>query len=450
MTLPQSNRYKLYQPIVLTTEFDVTFPIFSTGDVSVFIDGVKTVLLSITATFANGRSTDAKVVLNSAVTDVDVEIYGTRSPRRENQYLGNSPKLSENLQNDADALTAVQQEQARDAAGMMRVSPNVAAISPLEVDAANRAGRALSFSNDGLGFIAGPTVADILAAEGNAADATAAAAAAAASAAAVQVTQVKSVSISRAIVVEDRKALLNCSNIPTLTLPLAATLGNGFWFDVTDSLGVTTIATTGPEQINFKSTFKTLPGQLVRVFCDGVRFTAFVLSKGSSEEINITSNTAFFALDVPISNRGFRYNFHGYKPEIDGAYLLLQVGTEGASGAFFEAVQGYFVNDFGAAPGAAAAGVNINGFSLTTSQLNSGNHEFRGSGDGLVQGLRVLNGSPTFKGHRAGVPPPGTENHSLFGAGRLTDTSILGCNAIRIKANAGNISQLHMRIDWEI
>ncbi len=178
MTLAQSTRYVLYQPVVLTDEYIITFPIFSTDDVTVFIDGVETALYSITATFVGGRATNAVLTLNTAVTNVDVEIYGTRAPRRENQYLGNSPSLADNLQNDVDAVTAVQQEQSRDFDTSLRVSPRSPVASPLAVDAATRAGRAIAFSGDGLGLVAGPTALEIANAQGYAVEAQAAAAAA--------------------------------------------------------------------------------------------------------------------------------------------------------------------------------------------------------------------------------------------------------------------------------
>jgi hypothetical protein len=156
MTLAQSTRYRLYQPVVLTTDFAVPFPIFSQSDVSVFIDGVETNLFSVTATFSNGRSENAVVNLNTAVTDVDVEVFGARSPRRENDYLGNSPRLSDNLQNDVDAVTAVQQEQSRDYQSTMRVSSRSPITTPLSGDAASRAKKVLAFSEDGSGLTTGP------------------------------------------------------------------------------------------------------------------------------------------------------------------------------------------------------------------------------------------------------------------------------------------------------
>ncbi|WP_170759997.1 hypothetical protein [Ruegeria lacuscaerulensis] len=156
MTLAQSTRYKLHQPVVLTSDFIVTFPLFSINDVIVYVDGTETGLFSVTATFSNGRADNAVVTLNDAVTDVDVELFGARAPRRENQYLGNSPRLADNLQNDVDAVTAVQQEQSRDFQSSLRVSPQSPITRPLSGDAAARANKTIAFSVDGLGLEAGP------------------------------------------------------------------------------------------------------------------------------------------------------------------------------------------------------------------------------------------------------------------------------------------------------
>lgn len=114
MTISASNRYHRYSPVVLTAAFDVPFPIFSASDLRVVVDGVDTGAYSVTATFVDGRSVNAVVTLAVAATGVDVEIFGNRVPRRENQYLDSSPNLAKNLQYDADVLTAEQQEIARD------------------------------------------------------------------------------------------------------------------------------------------------------------------------------------------------------------------------------------------------------------------------------------------------------------------------------------------------
>jgi hypothetical protein len=166
MTLPASTRYKLYQPVVLTADFAVTFPIFSTDDLKIVVDGSETELYSVTASFVDGRSDDAMITLNSEVSDVDVEIYGARIPQRENDYLPGSPDLGSNLQRDADQLTAVQQEQARDFKGALYISPQHPEATPLSADLASRSGRVLSFSADGKGLEVGPASTEISSAQG--------------------------------------------------------------------------------------------------------------------------------------------------------------------------------------------------------------------------------------------------------------------------------------------
>lgn len=121
MTLAASPRYHKHSPVVLTDTFAVPFPIFATADLRVFVDGVENVSFSVTATFAEGRSSNAVVTLTASVVDVDVEIYGSREPRRDSQYLSSSPNLAQNLQFDADVLTAGQQELSRDLARTLKV-----------------------------------------------------------------------------------------------------------------------------------------------------------------------------------------------------------------------------------------------------------------------------------------------------------------------------------------
>jgi hypothetical protein len=115
MVLAVSTRYFKYEPVVPTTEFEIPFPIYGDEDLEVYVDGeLITSGYSVSGKFNNGVSTDASIVLTSSVTDVDVEIFGARTPRREENYLGNSPNLATNLQEDLDRITAVQQEHARE------------------------------------------------------------------------------------------------------------------------------------------------------------------------------------------------------------------------------------------------------------------------------------------------------------------------------------------------
>lgn len=156
MSIAPSNRYKLYQPVSLTSVFIVTFPMYDTDDLRVSVDGADVLDFVVNATFVDGVSNDATITLASEVAGVDVEIYGNRSPRRDNNYRANSPNLALNLQRDMDALTAVQQEQLRDFAAAFTLNGEVEAVRSLNKTALQRAYRALVFSQDGLGLEVGP------------------------------------------------------------------------------------------------------------------------------------------------------------------------------------------------------------------------------------------------------------------------------------------------------
>lgn len=184
MPLEQSNRYKLHQPVVETDEFIVGFPLFGVEDLTVYVDGVLNELFSVVATFTNGRSDDAVIQLVTAVSGVDVEIYGTRTPRRDDDYIDNSPALAQRLQEDADRLTAVQQEQARDYQSAIRVAPNAPVVAPLSGGNDDRADRVIAFNETGFGLTLGPKIGEIENAQGYAEDAGTSASEAAESAAA--------------------------------------------------------------------------------------------------------------------------------------------------------------------------------------------------------------------------------------------------------------------------
>ncbi len=166
MPLEESNRYKLHQPVVETDEFIVGFPLFGVDDLTVYVDGVLNELYSVVATFTNGRSDDAVIQLVTAVSGVDVEIYGTRAPRRDDDYIDNSPALAQRLQEDADRLTAVQQEQARDYGSTIRVSANSPVVTPLSGSAADRADRVIAFDETGFALTLGPKSDEVASAQG--------------------------------------------------------------------------------------------------------------------------------------------------------------------------------------------------------------------------------------------------------------------------------------------
>lgn len=144
MTIAFSTRYIKYSPTVSTDTYDVPFPIFATEDLQVFVDGVEVFTFSVTATFSDGRSEDARIVLASSVVDVDVEIYGAKAPARANSYLLTSANLASLLQFDVDVLTAIVQEQARDVAAALLAAADAKAT--VDGVASNAAAAAASAS----------------------------------------------------------------------------------------------------------------------------------------------------------------------------------------------------------------------------------------------------------------------------------------------------------------
>ena len=148
MTLASSTRYKSYSPVVSTDTFSVTFPIFDNDDLLVYIDGVLTTDYSVTATYSGGRSSDAEVVLNTAISSGLIEIYGDTPAQRDEDVGASSPNLARSLQNDMDRQTAVQQEQKRDAGASIRVPGGEASLALLPA-APLRANRWLYFDSNG-------------------------------------------------------------------------------------------------------------------------------------------------------------------------------------------------------------------------------------------------------------------------------------------------------------
>ncbi len=173
MTLPFNDRYVTYDPLVPTTTFDVDFPIFSTADLEVLIDGVATLDFTVTASFVQGKSVDAQVILTEAVTGVTLEIFGNRDPRRDEDVSAGGADFIDKTEADLEAIVATTQEVLRDArrALLLPVGETGAIATGIPV------GRTLIKTESGFG--AGPDATDIL-------NATPAAAAAAASALAAE------------------------------------------------------------------------------------------------------------------------------------------------------------------------------------------------------------------------------------------------------------------------
>lgn len=148
MVLAISTRFRLYEPVVPTSEFIVTFPLFSTDDITVTVGGAETEQYSLTANFIAGRADNAVVTLNTAVTG-RVELIGAREPRRENSYLASAPDFATNLQRDIEATTAVQQEQQRDFNRSLKAPVEAGQDLEIREIASVRANRVLSFDDEG-------------------------------------------------------------------------------------------------------------------------------------------------------------------------------------------------------------------------------------------------------------------------------------------------------------
>lgn len=124
MTLAPSDRYVRYDPTSPQVEFDVDFPLFDNEDISVYVDGVEITDYSVAGTFSDGAYEDAVVTLVNAVSEVSVEIYGSRTPEFESSYKPNGPSMASAFSLDMQKIVAVQQEQARDARRYLASVPN--------------------------------------------------------------------------------------------------------------------------------------------------------------------------------------------------------------------------------------------------------------------------------------------------------------------------------------
>ncbi|NRP19905.1 hypothetical protein LPJGGPFB_03163 [Ensifer adhaerens] len=84
------DRISNYSPVVPTTEFPAAFPIFDNADLSVYVDDQPREDFTVSATYIQGTSTDAKAVFSTGVTG-KVQVIGTRAPRRSSLFKPGAP-----------------------------------------------------------------------------------------------------------------------------------------------------------------------------------------------------------------------------------------------------------------------------------------------------------------------------------------------------------------------
>jgi hypothetical protein len=111
-TTAPDERFTTYSPSVATTDFPTLFPIFANNDLSVYVDGAERSDFTVTATYVDGVSNDAKVIMDSGVTG-SVVVVGNRDPRRQNRFgAGAMPVRDVNLA--FDTIEGEMQEARRD------------------------------------------------------------------------------------------------------------------------------------------------------------------------------------------------------------------------------------------------------------------------------------------------------------------------------------------------
>lgn len=114
------DRITVYNPVALTTEFPAMFPVFDNSDLSALVDGLPRTDFTVTASYADGISTDAKIVFLSGVSG-EVIVYGSRAPRRSNRFINGAPFIIRDLNIAFDTIESEMQELARDDRRSVRV-----------------------------------------------------------------------------------------------------------------------------------------------------------------------------------------------------------------------------------------------------------------------------------------------------------------------------------------
>lgn len=181
MTITAADgRFTEYNPLVLTTDFGADFPVFDVDDLTVYVDGVQRFDFTVTATFTDGISNDAKVIFLSGVIG-SVYVVGARAPHRTNRFTNGAPVPTRDLNLAFDTVESELQEAGRNIGRAIKAPVGA---SGYEIDADIGTGRLLVVDGDRIKE--GP---DIDAIGTSIEDAIAAAAAAAGSAAAAAVSE---------------------------------------------------------------------------------------------------------------------------------------------------------------------------------------------------------------------------------------------------------------------
>ena len=119
-TTAPDERTTTYNPTVATIEFPALFPIFSNSDLSVYVDREEHFNFTVTATYVEGVSTNARVVMAVGVIG-EVLIVGARKPRRQNRFPNGGPLPVRDINLAFDVIQVEMQEANRDIERALKV-----------------------------------------------------------------------------------------------------------------------------------------------------------------------------------------------------------------------------------------------------------------------------------------------------------------------------------------
>jgi hypothetical protein len=130
VTITPSLRKTTYDPVVSTTTFAVNFPLFDNADLLVVVNDAQRTDYTVSATYVDGISTNAAVIMNSGVIG-NVVIYGMRAPARSDQFANGGPLPISNFNYALNRLEIENQEARRD------IDQNTADIAQEIIDRGN-------------------------------------------------------------------------------------------------------------------------------------------------------------------------------------------------------------------------------------------------------------------------------------------------------------------------
>jgi hypothetical protein len=119
ITAPDT-RITSYSPVVPTTDFAASFPVFDNDDLKVFVNGVERDDFAVSATYAEGISTNAKAVFAVGVTGT-VLVVGARDPHRTNRFVNGAPIPVRDFNLALDTIEGEMQEARRDIGRSLKV-----------------------------------------------------------------------------------------------------------------------------------------------------------------------------------------------------------------------------------------------------------------------------------------------------------------------------------------